>query len=272
MKRLIIFLIVITLLLQGCSDTEPISNKIKEVTPPTPSNSLYLPEPQTSWQWQLSGDINTEYDVEMYDIDVNTPQNIINELHERDIKVICYFSAGTYEDFRDDANKFPKVVLGNALEDWPDEKWIDISNYNLFSDIMEARMDLAVKKKCDGIEPDNIDGYENNNGFNLNYNDQLEYNRWLSKEAHERGLSIGLKNDVDQINDLVDYFDFAINEQCFEYDECHLLEPFIEQNKAVFGVEYELTINQFCKKANAMRFSWLQMNYELDGEQVSCDE
>ncbi|MDN3647529.1 endo alpha-1,4 polygalactosaminidase [Reinekea marina] len=29
----------------------------------------------------------------------------------------------------------------------------------------------------------------------------------------------------------MDYFDFAVNEQCFEYDECNLLKPFISREK-----------------------------------------
>ena len=36
----------------------------------------------------------------------------------------------------------------------------------------------------------------------------------LAELAHERSLTIGLKNDLDQIDDLVDDFDFAVNESC----------------------------------------------------------
>ena len=53
----------------------------------------------------------------------------------------------------------------------------------------------------------------------------------LADLAHERGLSIGLKNDLDQVADLVDHFDFAINEQCFQYQECHLLAPFVRRRQ-----------------------------------------
>ncbi|MFH1276077.1 MAG: endo alpha-1,4 polygalactosaminidase [Candidatus Woesearchaeota archaeon] len=247
-------------------------NKISEdLTDLNSDNIIYSPLPGTSWQWQLSGTINTKYNVEMYDVDlVETPQSIIDQLHQEGRKVICYFSAGSWEEFRDDANDFPKSILGNTLEGWPDEKWLDVSNYNLFANVMEERLDLAVEKGCDGVEPDNVDGYLNENGFDLNYQDQLEYNQWLTTEAHKRGLSIGLKNDLDQIDDLVDYFDFAVNEQCFEYDECEMLVPFIEHGKAVFGVEYELEPENFCEEANQMDFSWLKMEYDLDGGRIGC--
>ena len=236
------------------------------------SDNLYKPNIGDSWQWQLSGDIDTSFNVNMYDVDlVETPQSVIDELHSYGIKVICYFSAGSWEESRDDESDFPEEILGRVLDGWQDEKWLDISNYEKFAFIMMKRLDLAKIKKCDGVEPDNVDAYSNNNGFGLTYEDQLKYNKWLSVEAHKRGLSIGLKNDLDQIKDLIDYFDFAINEQCFQYDECELLLPFIENGKAVFGVEYELSTNQFCNKANEMDFSWLKTNYDLDGKVISCD-
>ena len=53
-------------------------------------------------------------------------------------------------------------------------------------------------------------------------------------------MSRGLKNDLDQIAKRVDYYDFAVNEQCIEYDECHLLAAFINNKKPVLNAEYEL--------------------------------
>jgi hypothetical protein len=136
---------------------------------------------------------------------------------------------------------------------------------------MEARMDLAVSKQCDGVDPDNVDGYANDTGEALTYNDQLTYNRWLAAEAHARGLSIGLKNDLNQIEDLLSDFDFAINEQCFQYDECELLLPFIDAGKAVFGIEYNQKPKVFCPQANALGFSSLKLKKNLKGgKRVDC--
>ncbi len=233
--------------------------------------SWYKPKIGTAWQLQLSGKINKTYDVDLYDIDLfETPQNTINELHGKGKKVICYFSAGSWEKFRPDANDFPKDTIGRKLENWPDERWLDISHYQKFANIVEKRLDLAVTKKCDGVDPDNVDGYQNKTGFSLTYKHQLIYNKWLANEAHKRSLSIALKNDLDQIKDLVNYFDFAVNEECFTYNECSLLTPFIKQKKAVLGLEYNLDTKKFCKKANNMNFSWLKTNYDLDGSTSDC--
>ncbi len=232
-----------------------------------PEQNLWKPQPGTTWQWQLTDEVNTSYDVEMYDIDLfDVPQEIIDELHDDGRIVICYFSAGSWEDWRDDASDFPNEILGQTLDGWEDERWLDISQIELLEPVMIARLDLAVEKGCDGVEPDNVDAYNNETGFDLSYENQLAYNIWLAEQAHKRGLSIGLKNDLDQIEDLVEYFDWTLNEECFFFEECDLLLPFIEANKAVFGVEYDGEPDEYCPLANEMGFSWLTKTLDLADE------
>lgn len=228
--------------------------------------------PGTSWQWQLSGTIDTSFDVGMYDIDLeDTPIATITALKNANRIVICYFSAGSFEDFRADSDDFPAAVKGSPLDaPFQDELWLDIREIGILRPIMSARLDLAVAKGCDGVEPDNVDGYQNNSGFPLTAAQQLSYNILIADLAHERGLSVGLKNDLDQVQQLVSVFDWALNEQCFKFNECSLLTPFIDAGKAVFGVEYSLETSEFCAQANAMNFDWLKKNLNLDATRVSC--
>jgi hypothetical protein len=235
------------------------------------NTAVWQPTPGTTWQWQLTGDIDTSFDVTMYDIDLfDVRQSVIDSLHEDGRIVICYLSAGSYEEWRPDAADFPASVKGNPLDGWPGESWLDIRQINTLGPIMQARLDLAVQKNCDGVEPDNVDGYSNNSGFPLTAADQETYNIWLATEAHNRGLSIGLKNDLDQIPDLLPHFDWALNEQCFQYDECDLLLPFTQAGKAVFGVEYEGQLADFCPQATANQFSWLLKDLDLGPERQAC--
>lgn len=227
----------------------------------------WQPAPGTTWQWQLNGAIDTSYDVTMYDIDLfEAPQDVIDGLKANGRVVVCYFSAGSFERWRPDKADFPKAVKGKKLDGWPGEKWLDIRKLAVLALIMEARLDLAVKMGCDGVEPDNIDGFTNDTGFPLTYADQLTYNVWLAAEAHERGLSIGLKNDLEQVPDLVDDFDWMLNEQCYQYDECDMLLPFVQADKAVFGVEYREEGDdprKYCPAAVDSGFSWLVKTYDL---------
>ena len=222
----------------------------------------WVPRPGTSFQLQLQGDTDTSFDVDMYEIDIDSPQEAIDSLRAAGRIVICYLSAGSYENYRDDKDDFPPELLGKTLDGWPDEKWLDIRNDNL-KPILQRRLDKAVSKRCDGVDPDNVNGFDNDTGFALTAADQLAFNRWLAGEAHARGLSVGLKNDIGQIPDLVDYFDWALNEQCYQYSECSLLTPFIAAGKAVFGVEYAGNPAVFCPQLNAMQFSWLKKDLSL---------
>jgi hypothetical protein len=115
-------------------------------------------------------------------------------------------------------------VKGKKMQGWP-EYWLDIRSTTVRT-LMAARLDLAVTKDCDGVEPDNVDGYSNDSGFPLTAANQLNYNSWLASEAHKRGLSVGLKNDLEQVTALVGNFDWALNEECSSYNECHMLLPF----------------------------------------------
>jgi len=235
--------------------------------------SWYQPNISTTWQWQLTGDLNLSYDVDIYDIDLfDTPKETITELHNANRKVICYFSAGSYENWRPDKNQFPESAIGNTLDGWEDEKWLDIRDSTV-REIMKSRLDLAVEKGCDGVEADNVDGFANNSGFDLTPEDQLDFNIFLANEAHKRNLSIGLKNDLEQINQLVEYFDFAINEQCNQYSECDLLLPFIQAGKPVFNAEYNLSSQEeFCENSKNLQFQTLILPLDLDGSfRIECN-
>src|SRR5262249_7524684 len=145
--------------------------------------------------------------------------SVVAALHTRGRHAVCYISAGTWENWRPDASLFPASVKG-ATNGWPGERWLDIRRLDVLGPIMDARMDHCKAKGFDAVEPDNVDGYANTSGFPLTYQDQLRYNQYLATSAHARGLSVGLKNDLGQVQDLLPYFDWALNEQCFEYNEC----------------------------------------------------
>jgi len=235
------------------------------------TESIWRPTPGISWQIQFSSQIDTSLDVQLYDLDLDdTPKSIIDQLHTDGHKVMCYFSAGSWEEWRNDADDFPDSVLGIDLDGWPGEKWLDIRRLDLLGSIMSARLDSAAQKNCDGVDPDNVDGYTNNTGFNLSYQDQINFNTWLADQAHARSLAIGLKNDLDQIADLLPYFDWALNEQCFQYNECDLLLPFVTANKPVFGIEYNSDTSSFCPLANQMNFDFIKKNWDLDAWRIAC--
>jgi hypothetical protein len=243
--------------------------------------AAWVPQVTDTWQWQLTGKINTGYDVRVYDIDLfEAPDAVMDTLRGQGRAVVCYFSAGSAEDWRPDYDQFKPADLGKNLDGWPGEKWVDTRSANVRR-IMKARLDLAKSRGCDGVEPDNVEAYNNNPGFNgaLTAKTQLDYNRFLATEAHARGLKIGLKNDIKQLKALEPSFDFAVNEQCQQYNECGGYAVFTGKGKPVFSAEYKKIWRddanaraQMCAKARAANLRTLVLPLSLnDAFRYSCD-
>jgi hypothetical protein len=231
---------------------------------------IWMPKPGVTWQWQLTGKLDTSVDAQMYDIDLFTSSTAtIQALHSAGRIVVCYFSAGSYEPDRPDSDALSRTGLGSVLDGWPDEKWLDIRS-TAVRDLMKARLDLAKKNGCDGVEPDNVDGFDNSNGLGLTKQDAIDYDLFLANESHTRGLSVGLKNSLGLVSSLVSSFDWALNEECLQFDECSSLAPFISAGKAVFHCEYAMTTNGICGKA-PQGFSTIVKNLDLDAFRLACN-
>ena len=129
---------------------------------------------------------------------------------------------------------------------------------------------MCRRKGFDGVEADNVDGYTQDSGFPLTADDQLRFNRWSPTLAHERSMTIGLKNDLDQVAALVGDFDFAVNESCVEYRECEALTPFTAQGKPVLHVEYDLDTNAFCPVTERLGFRSIRKPLDLNAPVEPC--
>jgi endo-alpha-1,4-polygalactosaminidase (GH114 family) len=235
----------------------------------------WKPAPRDTWQWQLSGEeVDTSVSADVYDLDLfDTAAEVVAALHGAGRRAVCYLSAGSREDWRPDAADFPKETIGEEYEGWPGENWLDIRALELLGPVLKARLDLCRAKGFDGVEPDNVDGYQNETGFPLTAEDQLRFNRWLAGEARARGLAVALKNDGDQAAELQPDFDFALLEDCFAEGWCELFRPFLAAGKAVWDAEYTDTgidPAQFCPQAKALGIQAIWKNRELDAWRGTC--
>lgn len=261
--------------------TAPGSPPVSPAPTTTPGGSPSVGGPTTAdrwrpglgltWQWQLTGTVDTSVPADVYDLDgVTTSAETVAALHRAGRKVICYLNAGAWEGFRADSDRYPAPVQGRALEGWPNEKWLDIRRWDLLEPVLSARLAECRDKGFDGVEPDNVDAYANDSGFPLTAADQLTYNRRLADLAHRHGLAVGLKNDVEQVPQLVAFFDFAVNEECARYDECDGLRAFTAAGKPVFHVEYDVAVEKFCGPAKELGFSSMRKRLDLDAWRQPC--
>ncbi|MFF5183526.1 endo alpha-1,4 polygalactosaminidase [Streptomyces sp. NPDC000345] len=269
-------LLAAALALAGCSAAgdgdggRPPSAGSPSGTADSSAGARWRPRPGLAWQWQLDGRADPSVDVPVYDIDgfENTAADVAR-LHRDGRKVICYVNVGAWEDFRPDEDAFPRSVLGDR-NGWAGERWLDIRKLSVLRPIMERRFDMCRDKGFDAVEPDLVEGYADETGFPLTARDQLRYNRMIAKIAHERGLSVGLKNDLAQIPQLLSDFDFAVNEECAQFGECDRLTPFVAAGKAVFHVEYAQPTSSFCARSRRLKLSSMQKKLELGVWRKPC--
>jgi Glycoside-hydrolase family GH114 len=178
-------------------------------------------------------------------------------------------------------------VIGRTTG-WDEEYWLDIrpAQWHRFAPIMWARFDLARSIGCDGVEPDQNNPIGNNPGPPITLADEKAWYLEVARQAHARGLSVGMKNGVEVTDaDTVAAFDWNLNEECFYYEECDIVDQFIRAGKAVFSTEYiagdweqrgytdpiELANSpEFCPSARQRKFATL-IKYEVpDASFVAC--
>lgn len=240
------------------------------------------PAPATWWKptndkplhmhWQLSQEFSFPRDVvpgaNVYDIDgETTTKEEVAALHALgpDVKVICYFDAGVYETYRSDAYKFPASVIGNEDVGWDGSYWLDIRQLDVILPILRDRMINWCKNKgFDAIEPDETEVWSNNPGFPITKEQNNAFNKAIADMAHELGLSVGLKGNNTEAAELEPYFDWALTEECWQYNECQLFrDSFAKKGKAVFAVDYKATPN--CTSSNLWKLNAMKRDLNLMG-------
>jgi hypothetical protein len=210
---------------------------------------------------------------------VNVPKGdnagVIATLHAKGRIVVCYLDTGAWENYRPDKNLFPASVKGRSTG-WSGEKWLDIRKaaWPKFEPLIDARLALAARSGCDGVEPDQNNPVGNRPGFPITLADQKAWYLEVARIAHSHNLSVGQKNGIETTDaDTVAAFDWNLNEECNMYQECGVLKAFITAGKAVFQVEYKdegMTTAKFCAKDNAANFDGLLKTLDLDAYRVAC--
>jgi Glycoside-hydrolase family GH114 len=241
-------------------------------------NTVWRPQPGTTFQWQLTGQpIDTSINAAVYIIDLNNDASVVKNLASKGRKVVCHINSGVREEFLPDKDGFPQDVLGKAWNGSDHQRWLDIRKFESFAAVIRARFDSCKQKGFDAVGPDNLDAYQQDSGFPLTGEDQLKFNRFLANEAHARGLSIGLYNDAGQAEELSPWFDWALTEDCFVRGWCEKMAAFSKAGKAVFMTEYSERIDaqkfqlEVCALAKSLRFSAVLKPQNLGAARTTCN-
>ena len=234
-----------------------------------------------TFDWILG--INEENEIktesEVIDLDVlDTEKEIIDKLHEDWKIVIWYINVGSIETYRKDYDDFPKNTVWKTYPWWEDENFLDIKNYEDFEHLILNRLDIAKEKWFDGIEPDNMDTYDNysETWFRILRWDMEKYLIWLSIETNKRWMFLIQKNAPELSKNMEKYFDWALLEGAFYNQFQNNFSNYIKENKVVFNTEYtdntteEYFLENICPKSLELWFISILKNRNLDEYILNC--
>ena len=252
-------------------------------------SARWSPAQSARWQWVLDhplrldnqrdmgtawlnadgqpGERPTIYDIDGFANDAGT----VTALHDMGARVICYIEVGGLEPNRPDGSAFPAAAIGRPVDGYPEERYLDIRSADVLRLVL-ARVEMCAAKGFDAVEPDLDDTFAADTGFALTQRDSIAFNRAVAARAHELGMSIALKNgDEPAFTEAMQPFvDFALVEQCFEFDSCDAYRVFVDAGKAVLEVEYNLRPDQFCPQAGDLSFSAVLHDPALAGGGTPC--
>jgi hypothetical protein len=89
-----------------------------------------------------------------------------------------------------DEASWPARALGLALGGYLDEHWVDVRQLSALKPVISARLKLCARKGFDGVEVDNIDGWDNRSGFPLTPQDAEAWPARIANEAHALGMFV----------------------------------------------------------------------------------
>ena len=66
--------------------------------------------------------------------------------------------SGRGEPFREDAATLPDAAIDESVDGFEEERWVDVGRVPV-RNLVVQRFAVASERGCDGVEPDNVDGY-----------------------------------------------------------------------------------------------------------------
>ncbi|NUP17823.1 MAG: endo alpha-1,4 polygalactosaminidase [Streptomyces sp.] len=221
----------------GCTASD--GDQGERADAPSGAAGVELPEPGVAFDYQIGGAYPP-------------PDGVRAVSRDRTAKPapgvysICYVNAfqaqpdteGWWQD------RHPDLLLRDADgtlvvdEDW-DEALLDISTAakrERLAGIVGEWIDGCAEAGFQAVEADNLDSHERSDGL-LTATDDMAFGKLLASRAHAAGLAIGQKNAAGLARQGRDLgFDFAVAEECGQYDECGAYADAYDDR--VFVIEY----------------------------------
>jgi hypothetical protein len=241
---------------------------------PGTAKNPYVPPVDVRWWADLDGPADIAEDAELFylDAELQNPDDLAT-LRSQGRHYYCYLSGGSLEGFRDDAGDFPASAIGNALADYPRERWLDVRDGAVRA-LMARRVTRLAELGCEGVPPSSLAVHAADTGFDLSELDALEYARWLAERLHASGMAAGLTAPLELTSELWPTFDFGLGIACVADTACAEYAPFERAKKTVLHVEIgdADAAPDLCNASKALGFSALVSDPGFTGRGIACSD
>ncbi|MGI6710785.1 MAG: endo alpha-1,4 polygalactosaminidase [Bacilli bacterium] len=204
----------------------------------------------------------------------------IDKLHNEEKKIYGYLNVGALEEYRTYFDRFKSLSLG-VYEDWPDERWIDVSSKTWQDFIVNELASEYNNMGFDGLFLDNLDVYyffetdDIFNGLCLILESLKEFDLKLIinggdtfvSRCIEKDIALNLFDGVNQetVFTMIDFESKTYEKQLIE--ETTYFKKYLKSVKdyglEVYLLEYHASnslskeINSYCKENG---FTWYNAN------------
>jgi hypothetical protein len=234
----------------------------------------YVPPANVRWRAQLDGAVDIQQEAELFYLDAEQqdPDDLAT-LRAQGRPYLCYLSAGSVESYREDAAEFPARAIGNTLENYPRERWLDVRD-SAVRGLMAKRVTALSAFGCAGVPPSSLSVHIADTGFDLSLNDALDYASWLAERIHAAGMSAGLTGPSTLTTELWRIFDFGLAISCVNGSGCSEYAPFLSAKKTVLHLEVgdEGDAPAICNAAKSLGFDALVSDAGFTGQSIACSD
>lgn len=200
----------------------------------------------------------------------------IERLNSKGVNFLAYLNIGSLETYRDYYDDYESYTFKD-YDNWPDERWIDVSNSNWQDFVVNTLAKGFKDRNAYGVYLDNVDVYSIAKEDGLNYSAYAEGIKNILKGVTDLGLFVMMNGGAEFLEDIKDNEDDAIGliwayhqEEVFSLIKDYENNTFGEQNtedkehyqeissmmkdmgKEVFYLEYttdenlQKTIKEYC--------------------------
>jgi hypothetical protein len=228
-----------------------------------------------TWDWQQ----NEPYEFgRKLDVFVTTPgrdtrTGVVRMSMINKTKVVCPVSVGTVASTDFFANMYPPQVVGNAVEGRAETHYLDIRNMNAILLLVGKRFNKCQAEQHSVILATDLDSHLVDGDFDISAEDVVAYATALAKIAHDLDMEIVQKDVPDLTPQLVDIFDFALTESCYQDGWCGDMQPYLNAGKIVLDAEYnDRPINwaEACEYAANNGISMILKDRDLTADLQTC--